>query len=258
MTYNQDHKKIAARKAVAAAAATGAKTCCPDFRENEKGVTLLLSILVLSAITAIVFSIAAIAANEVRTSNDLVKSEPAITAAEAGAEDLLYYSVRGVGAYSTDCSAPSTTTLNGLTLSYCSNPYFADPYDFTLAGPSGEKDFYLYNPITPGAAPGYSNISVTLASGSSAVVNICSWTAANCASSADVASLSLTTGQTLSQALSPGVANGYQLVFLNSNSTSDEFIVTTTPTGMPSGTATIQTTGSNYGVTRKLQTILPQ
>lgn len=227
-------------------------------QNKERGITLQLAILVLAAVSAIVFSVAAITANEIRTSNDLTRTEPAITVAEAGAEDVLYYQIRGLGGYSTNCSAPSTATLSGVSLSYCSNPYLSNPYNFAFSGPSGEKDFYLYNPSSSGGAPGYTNISITLNSGISGTANICSWQATNCATTADVASLTFTTGQTKSQALDPNATTGYQIIFLNTNASSDAFSVTTTPTGMPSGTATIQTTGSNNGVTRKLQTILPQ
>lgn len=233
-----------------------------NWKEDQRGVTLLLSILILSAVTAIVFSVAAIAVNETRVSGDLLKTDPAITAAEAGTEDLLYYAIRGVGTYSSDCTAPTTSTLNGVTLSICANPYLANPYQFTV-GPkvgtvNGERDFFLYNPITQGGAPGYTNISITLLSGVSGTVDICSWTNTNCVGAPDVVSLAFTTGQNKAQVLNPNIANGYQVIFLNTNTTSDGFTVTTTPTGMPSGTVTLQATGSNNGVTRKIQTILPQ
>jgi len=233
-----------------------------NWKNDQRGVTLLLSILVLSALTSIVFSVAAIAVNETRVSGDLLKTEPAITAAEAGTEDLLYYAVRGVGTYSTDCTAPTISTLNGVQLSICANPYLANPYQFTV-GPkvglvNGERDFFLYNPITQGGAPGYTNISINLISGVSATVDICTWANTNCVGAPDVVSLALTTGQTKAQVLDPNTATGYQVIFLNANSTSDGFSVTTTPNGIPSGTSTLEATGANKGVTRKIQTILPQ
>ena len=228
------------------------------LKSGERGVTLLLAVLILAAITAIVFTAAAIAVNQVRVGGDLIKSEPAITAAEAGTEDLLYYAVRGVGSYSTNCAAPTVSTILSITVNSCLNPYLADPYQFSLAS-NGEKDFYLYNAVTQGGAPGYTNISVTLTSGISATVDICSWTSTTCIGSPDVATLNLSTGQTQSAVLNASASIGYQVIFLNNvGSTGDTFTVTTTPNGMPSGTATLEVTGANNGVTRKIQTILPQ
>jgi len=228
-----------------------------EKKSDQRGVTLLLAILVLSAVTAVVFTVAALALNETRTSGDLIKSEPAITAAEAGTEDVLYYAVRGLGGYSTNCTTPTTTTVNAVTLSYCLNPYLVDPYQFTVNA-NTQKNFFLYNATSQGAAPGYTNVSVTLNSGISGTVYICSWTNQNCSGSPDVATLTPTTGQTQNSALNPNQSIGYQIIFSNTNITNDVFTVTTTPNGMPSGTATIEVTGSNNGVTRKIQTILPQ
>lgn len=228
-----------------------------NWRKDQRGVTLLLAILVLSAVTAIVFSVAAIAVNETRVSGDLLKTDPAITAAEAGTEDLLYYAVRGVGSYSSDCSAPSTSTLNGVTLSLCANPYLSNPVQITIP-PNSEKDLFLYNPLVQGGAPGYTNLALTLVSGVVVTGDLCSWTSQNCKTAPDIVSGTVTTGNTGSIALNPNQPNGYQLILVNTNTTSDVVNIVTAPTGLPSGTVTLEATGSNNGVTRKIQTILPQ
>ncbi|MCL5774788.1 MAG: hypothetical protein M1333_01085, partial [Patescibacteria group bacterium] len=59
-----------------------------NFAHNNRqsGVTLLLAILVLSAIMAISFSLATIIFIEVRTSGDLVRTEGAIFGADAVSE----------------------------------------------------------------------------------------------------------------------------------------------------------------------------
>ncbi|MBI3231956.1 MAG: LamG domain-containing protein [Candidatus Doudnabacteria bacterium] len=63
--------------------------------KREEGVTLLLSILVLSAIMAIAFSLATILLVEVRVSGDLLRTEPAIYAANAVTEEALFTVKRG-------------------------------------------------------------------------------------------------------------------------------------------------------------------
>src|ERR1700690_2549252 len=86
--------------------------------KNQEGVTLLLTILVLVAISALTFSFASIAFNEVKTSGGISDSEPAITGAEAVTEDLLYKSVRGFistcGTTETDTLSSSGVTVNAI------------------------------------------------------------------------------------------------------------------------------------------------
>lgn len=57
---------------------------------NQQGVTLLLALLVLSAIMAIAFSLATILLVEVRVSGDLLRTEPAIYGASAVTEEALF------------------------------------------------------------------------------------------------------------------------------------------------------------------------
>jgi len=56
----------------------------------QRGVTLLLAVLILSAVLAISFSIATILFVEIRTSGDLLRTEPSLYAAEAVAEQALF------------------------------------------------------------------------------------------------------------------------------------------------------------------------
>ena len=79
----------------------------------QDGVTLLLAILVLSAILAISFSVATILFVEIRTSGDLVRTEGAIYAAEGVSEEAFFKLKRKVGAsfvYSTQLGQVAVTT----------------------------------------------------------------------------------------------------------------------------------------------------
>src|SRR3989338_7787337 len=59
-------------------------------KDAQAGVTLLLALLVLSAILAIRFSLATILLTEVKSSGDLIRTEPAFYAAEGITEEALY------------------------------------------------------------------------------------------------------------------------------------------------------------------------
>ena len=58
--------------------------------DSESGISLMLSVLVLTAITAIVFSFVTIVFIELRASSDLLKSEPALYATLGVTEEALF------------------------------------------------------------------------------------------------------------------------------------------------------------------------
>jgi hypothetical protein len=90
-----------------------------DYRTkiNQQGVTLMLSILVLSAILAISFSLATVLLIEIRTSGDLVKSEPAVFGAEAVIEEALFKVKRGLPTCPTGAPDCISSTYNAGILS---------------------------------------------------------------------------------------------------------------------------------------------
>jgi hypothetical protein len=63
---------------------------------GQEGVTLMLSVLILAAILAIAFSLATITFTEIRSSGDLLRTEPAFNAADAVAEEALFKVKRNV------------------------------------------------------------------------------------------------------------------------------------------------------------------
>ncbi len=77
---------------------------------NQSGVTLLLAILVLSSIMAISFSLATIMFVEVRSSNDLAKTEPAYYGANAVVDEAIFNIKRNV--CGTNCSYTSQFSNN--------------------------------------------------------------------------------------------------------------------------------------------------
>ncbi len=226
-------------------------------RESEQGVTLLLALMILAAVTAIVFSIATISINEIRTSSELTKTEPVITADEALAEDQLFRTVRGLGTVAS-CASPSTTTVNSVSVSSCAGYYSDNPYNLSLAA-NAEKDFYLYNPVTQGGNPGFTSLSVQLTSGTSGTVYLCTFDINNCVSNPNIDSRALTSGGVTSwtsPALNP--ATQYQLIIVNGAGSSATYLVSSSPTGLPAGVTTIDNSGSSQGVTRKIEVTVPQ
>lgn len=224
--------------------------------KSEEGVTLLLAILVLSAITAIVFSIAAIAINEIKTSSDLTRTEPVLSAAEAVAEDSLFKLVRGLGSVS-GCISPSSTTIAGVTVTTCASYYLDNPYSFNLAA-DAERDFYLYNPTDQTQPPGYTQVSVQITSGSTGTVYFCAASVANCIATPDATQTISVAGPTTWTSSALTTTQQYQLMIVNGSGGISGYTVTSTPNGLPAGTTTIQDSGKNQGVTRKLQITVPQ
>jgi len=230
--------------------------------EHQKGVTLLLALMIMAALISIVFSLSAITINELNNTNTEISSEPAIAGAEAGAEALLYQDNRG----SISCSVSPITyqlpTSHVFILSN-NNLYNTNPYSFSLGtSPNNEMDFDLYNPCDPDAAPGYTGITITPVSVDSTTPNsvmyVCSWSVTPCSSSTyDIYHLSFNTTMTYSLL---DANTKYQIVILNNDSSSVIYNIGTTPSniGVPASQVVILTTGTNNGVSRKLQTILPK
>ncbi len=223
--------------------------------KNQKGATLLLAVLVLAAMSAIVFSVSAIAINEIRSNSDVARTEPVLKADEGIAEDSLFKIIRGFSTVG-DCNSPSSSVLNGVTVTYCAGAYLNNPYSFELAA-DDRKDMYLVNPTSQAAAPGYNSVSVTILGGSTGTVYLCTIDVTDCPSSPQSTRvLNPSTAPTWSSALDPSMK--YQVIVINGAGVIGSYSVTTSPNGLPAGVTTLQTSGSRQNVTRKLQILVPQ
>lgn len=86
--------------------------------DKQSGISLMLSVLVLAAITAISFSITTIVFIELKSSSDVVKSEPSLYATLGVTEEALFQYKRYVndredGSTETLLDVPSCTTSTG-------------------------------------------------------------------------------------------------------------------------------------------------
>lgn len=89
----------------------------------QQGISLMLAVLVLAAITAIAFSLAAIVFIEIRSSGDVLRTEPALYATLGVTEEALFQYKRFVDDSELDivnCQPEVLVpcTLNGVTLSF--------------------------------------------------------------------------------------------------------------------------------------------
>lgn len=93
--------------------------------QNQEGVSLMLAVLILSAVTAIAFSLATIVFIEIRSSGDSARTEPALYATLGATEEALFqykrfYSPSVAGDFDiSQCAGPvgsNPCLINGVTL----------------------------------------------------------------------------------------------------------------------------------------------
>ncbi len=139
----------------------------------QAGITLLLAILVLSAMMAISFSLAAIIFIEVRASSDLSKSEPTYYASQAVSEDSFFKLRRQISA----SNFPFTASLNNVhattTINLRADAIMEDMVPASSINITDTRNRYrIYNPEAPYnpdqhqygplfAGSGYGKIQVT-------------------------------------------------------------------------------------------------
>jgi hypothetical protein len=137
-----------------------------DFLNNidrQDGITLLLGILVLSAILAISFSLTTILLVEVRSSGDLLRTETAYYGAQSVTEEALYKFKRQVPAGGcdtvslTNCYSPTVGTVDLHSIVPFENP-ITDPIQQDIVPQGGSfsvsaKHYAIYNIACPAADP---------------------------------------------------------------------------------------------------------
>ncbi len=139
--------------------------------KSQRGITLLMSVFVLAAVSAISFSVAALVLREIRSSRILSQSEPSLIAAEGGAETALFFRIRGLNSYTNQCPSGHTGSLGGAGFTVC-NDYYDTPYFFSTSSTTNEV-LLLNDPANPAnSAAGYSSLSITATSGSASVLQI--------------------------------------------------------------------------------------
>ncbi len=243
---------------------------------DQKGVTLLLAILILSSVMAISFSLATILLVEVRTSGDLARTEPALYGAHAVTEEALFKIKRRAN----NSQFPTySNTVSYIALNNTSQDY-ADPIQQIKIPPNRTLRYSLHDPNNMGGPSNYNKVKLTyLVSGSSSsgiTVWICELDPANPPSDPNNTCQNLSTGNpvmivkgsllrpsmsTLTTNLNPN----YQQEIILVNSESDyQYVKMETwdsgnnPKGVPYfAEKAVDINANNSGVSRKVRVIVP-
>ena len=132
-----------------------------------------------------------------------------------------------------------------------------NPYSFSLAA-DDQRDFYLYNPTDQAQAPGYTQVSVQITSGSTGTIYFCTAQVSDCVATPEATQTISMAGPTTWTSSPLTTTQQYQLMVVNGAGGTSSYSVTGSPNGLPAGTTTIQDSGKNQGVTRKLEITVPQ
>jgi Tfp pilus assembly protein PilX len=260
------------------------------LRASQSGVTLLLAILILSAIMAISFSIATILFIEIRTSSDLLRTEPALYAAEAVTEEALFKFKRELPTCPTrapNCFTAYPTSIGNVRLdqpsvpteSSTSNPIFQIKVSKTSNSFTNTSYRYpLFDPQNPTGGSNFGRVKLTyLQTGNSAplTVYICQFDPTStygspvCSNPSGselywlLNNSSLTAGSLITQDLNPILQQ--ELIFVNSTG-QDVYVQVETfgtgpgyaPKGIPYiGETAVDISAGNGPVTRKVRVKIP-
>lgn len=139
---------------------------------KQSGVTLLLSMLVLSSIASVAFSLAAVTFIEVRTSGDVQRTEPVYYSDQGIAEEAIFALKRDVSTvnFGSNCDTnfisypapdPSITSETKIcNISAQSSVEVIIPA--SASSYAASRRFYLFDPSNGGTGPGgYSRITIT-------------------------------------------------------------------------------------------------
>lgn len=250
--------------------------------KRQSGVTLLLSLLILSAITAISFSLATILFVEIRSSGDLSRTEPALYAANGITEEALYNVKRSTGVTTYSSSVGSVSTTNSSSSFH--DAVQRDKILTTSNTFAGTRNRYaFYDPTNPYSAGGYSRVKVTFLntnSGGTLNIYLCQFDPLD--SSATCSDVGNTTymifRDTNPAPLSAGgvwdsltdcgctldPTKQQELVLYQTGATSDMYVQIETydgsgiAKGLPYfGETAVDVVAAGTGVTRKIRTIIP-
>ena len=140
--------------------------------DNQSGVTLVISMIMLGTVTFISFSLATVALREIKTARLILASEPAISGANAGSEVGLYKFIRSFGNVGV---ANPPLPQSGASYTVVSDLY-DDPFLFTVAaGKTINVGLYDAEQINNQTSRPYGSVQISLTSGGSVKVTVYSW-----------------------------------------------------------------------------------
>lgn len=127
-----------------------------SIKQSEKGITLLLAIIVLATVSAITFSLASIILNEVKTSNDLHGTEAVLYSTQSFLELALFKVSKSVPSDPNlapyyDALSLGTTTAAQFTANGCDTTNVvckAGPHDMPSSGAQDVSQASTFNGVT--------------------------------------------------------------------------------------------------------------
>ena len=162
MIFRIIHKKKSANQLRRTVGAPTRASGLVSKSANQQGVTLLMAILLLAAITSISFSLATVLFIEVRNSQDLLHTSSALYGANGVAEQALFNLRRHVPSPSYVSNFSNNTSLAGTpTMSSTSSPIFQDivAAGSTFTATTNKYDFCSVSNGSNGC--GYSKLILT-------------------------------------------------------------------------------------------------
>lgn len=224
---------------------------------RQQGVTLLLSVLLLAAVTTIAFSLAVVGFAEISTSDDLARTEPVLYYSLGVAEEATYGMKRGEAtlkaSLGTECASSfvayhvqtpdlMSTKTKVCNISPSSGGIGISEITVPVNTYSSAPRVYVYDPATNSAdISGYTSIVFKKTTNNLGVVRayLCPLSA-NCGDPTSPSNLTAgwlnPSGTLLDYNVSSSpVTDGkpYEIVFVNSGSAKDFVEITTAPKGLP-------------------------
>jgi Tfp pilus assembly protein PilX len=210
----------------------------------QKGVTLLLAVMIVSSLVLIAVTVAALAIRGLRTSRASLFNQPALGAAESGAEDALWGIKRNAVAIPNCTSSSTSVTYANSVSSYCKS---YGPTTFNLK--SGTDTLvYLYDPNDPNGDTDLTKMDTAYSS-----VTVTNQTVANTVpvkvyvtkldgSAIGAQPVSVANGSNQTIAIPSPVAGSDNRMEIKLHADADEIVVVTTNIGLPT-VPTVDATG---------------
>lgn len=231
-----------------------------DKNKSQAGVSLMLAVLVLAGITAIAFSVAAIVFTEIRSSGDLLRTEPALYAVQSVTEEAFYSTTRDVTNF------PFSTSINNVTLTTAQRSFDPSPQAYVVYYNTDTK-FSLADSANP-FRNAYTTVKIDYVSPISGVtVNVDVYQYQDTGNNGVVDTRQLTTlspSWTINFANYSNAANSEFEIVLNTSSPNNSTVLITSarngtpPSGLPLiGRAAYDVTASYLGLTRKYTVSVP-
>lgn len=230
-------------------------------RNNQEGVTLVISIVLLAAVTFVSFSLSTLIIREITGARLLLKSEPALSAANAGGEVGLYRLQRGQGSLNITDSPLSQSPAT-----YRVDPdLYDDPYLFSFSCADTSKEFWipLYDPSNwENKNADYGRVTITMTSDTCQLrVRVFTWTQAG----TDIATATMNSGTNpifTCNALNAPVGDDRYIISIQPQGPGTGLVTgaisavandLVTAKGIPSANPTLEVTGKSGEVERRLQ-----